>query len=118
MRTDATKVGQCILDLQGKLYDLQQENERLRKESETEYASHSEKDIVECCIWLMESVYENMLEYMDTEDIPALRYNYAEIVGMLLLSRTRHGGFTSTLEKCRRLGFDGHGEVVLEGSGE
>ncbi len=32
MRTDATKVGQCILDLQGKLYDMQQENERLRAE--------------------------------------------------------------------------------------
>ncbi len=31
MRTDATKTGQCILDLQGKLYDLQQKNERLRE---------------------------------------------------------------------------------------
>ncbi|ABR48742.1 hypothetical protein Amet_2590 [Alkaliphilus metalliredigens QYMF] len=93
------------------------------KIKELELASHSEKDIVEQCIQLMEEVHAHMMEYMEfmdvehTEGIPRFRYSYVEIVQRLLLSRTRHGGGTSTREKCRQLGIDPYGEIII-GEGE
>jgi hypothetical protein len=89
------------------------------KIKELELASHSEKDIVEACIRLMESVHGRMMEYMEmmdvehTEGIPIFRYSYFEIVQELLLSRTRHSGGTSTRAKCKQLGFDSYEEVLI-----
>jgi hypothetical protein len=89
-----------------------------------ETASHSEKDIVESCIELMEDVHANMMEYMEmmevehTEGIPTLTYNYFQIVKRLLLGRTRHGGGTSTTAKCRQLGIDPYGEIIIGESEE
>jgi hypothetical protein len=90
------------------------------KIKELELASHSEKDIVHACIWLMEDVHEKMMEYMEmmdvehTEGIPKLNYSYFEIVQTLLLQRTRHSGGTSTIVKCEKLGF-GSGETIVIG---
>lgn len=89
------------------------------KIKELELQSHSERDIVEQCIGLMNGVHEDMMEYMEmmdvehTEGIPAFRYNYFQIVRRLLLCRTRHGGGTSTRAKCRQLGIDPYGEVII-----
>jgi len=89
------------------------------KMKELELQSHSERDIIEQCISLMESVHKDMMDYMElmdvehTEGIPMIRFSYFEIVQRLLLSRTRHGGGTSTRKKCDQLGFDYSGEVII-----
>ena len=89
------------------------------KIKELELASHSEKDIVDMCIGLMETVHGQMMEYMEmmgvehTEGIPKLNYSYFEIVQTLLLSRTKYGGGTSTRKKCEQLGFDSYETVVI-----
>src|SRR5699024_5503322 len=92
------------------------------KLNELELSSHSEKDIVNMCILLMEDVHERMMEYMEMmgfehdEGIPKLSYSYFEIVQNLLLCRTRHGGGTSTREKCEKLGFDSYETIIIGGS--
>lgn len=93
---------------------------------ELEPTSHSEKHIVENCIALMESVHQNMLEYMEhmgfeydsenKEEVPQFNYSYFEIVQQLLLWRTSHGGGTSTREKCDKLGFDSYETVIIGGN--
>ncbi len=95
------------------------------KIKELELSSHSEKDIVEACIGLMESVHGRMMEYMEmmdvehTEGIPVLNYSYFEIVQTLLLQRTRHSGGTSTRAKCEQLGFDSYETITIgESEGE
>ena len=93
-------------------------NDKLK---ELELPSHSEKDIVNCCIHLMEDVHQKITEYMDEkerEDIPVLRYTYFEIVKTLLLSRTSHGGGTSTRKKCTQLGLDSYEEFFIGESEE
>lgn len=89
------------------------------KIKELELTSHSEKDIVNMCIWLMQDVHDKMMEYMDmmevehTEGIPTLNYSYFGIVQKLLLCRTRHGGGTSTRAKCEQLGFDSCETIII-----
>lgn len=90
-----------------------------------ELSSHSEKDIVNMCIGLMEDVHERMMEYMEMmglehdEGIPKLSYSYFEIVQKLLLCRTRHGGGTSTRNKCEQLGLDSYETIIIgESEGE
>lgn len=89
------------------------------KIKELELESHSEKDIVNMCIGLMEDVHEKMMEYMEmmdvehTEGIPTLRYSYFEIVQKLLLYRTKHSGGTSTRDKCKQLGLDSYKEIFI-----
>lgn len=95
------------------------------KIKELELSIHSEKDIVNGCIWLMEDVHEQMMNYMEimdvqhTEGVPVLSYSYFEIVQKLLLSRTKHSGGTSTRAKCENLGFDSYETVAIgESEGE
>ena len=89
------------------------------KMNELELASHSERDIVEQCISLMNGVHQDMMEYMEMMDAehiegyPSLIYSNFEIVQRLLLCRTRHGGGTSTRAKCRQLGINPYGEVII-----
>lgn len=89
------------------------------KIKELELSSHSEKDILKGCIWLMEDVHERMMNYMEimdvehTEGVPVLNYSYFEIVQKLLLSRTKHSGGTSTRAKCEQLGFDSCETVAI-----
>jgi hypothetical protein len=89
------------------------------KIKELELTRHSEKDIVNGCIWLMEDVLEKMMEYMEmmdvehTEGVPTLKYSYFEIVQKLLLCRTMHGGGTSTRKKCEQLGFDSYATITI-----
>lgn len=89
------------------------------KIKELELASHSEKDIVEACIGLMEGVHGRMMEYMEmmdvehTEGVPVLNYSYFEIVQTLLLMRTGHSGGTSTRAKCEQLGLDSFEEIII-----
>lgn len=93
------------------------------KIKELELSSHSEKDIVNGCIGLMEDVHERMMEYMemmgfeynskDKEEIPQFRYSYFEIVQRLLLQGTSHSGGTSTRKKCEQLGFDSYETIII-----
>lgn len=93
------------------------------KIKELELLSHSEKDIVSGCIWLMEDVHSRMLEFMDIngleynreveEERPEFYYSYFEIIQKLLLSRTRHSGGTSTRAKCEQLGLNPYANVVI-----
>lgn len=73
----------------------------------------------------MNSVYEDMLEYMefmdfdvpkgkDDEGYPQFSYSYGKIVQMLFLWNTSHSGGTSTMRKCRELGVDYGKQVVFE----
>ena len=48
-----------------------------------------------------------------TEGIPMFEYSYFDIVQKLLLSRTRHGGGTSTRKKCEQLGLDSYETVII-----
>lgn len=89
------------------------------KLKELELLSHSERDIVEACIGLMEGVHGRLMEYMEmmgvehTEGIPKIHYTYFEIVQTLLLFKTRHGGGTSTRAKCKQLGFDSSESIII-----
>lgn len=92
------------------------------KLKEYEITSHSENNIVNGCIALMESVHQNMIEYMDymgfeynEEDRPIFGYTYFEIIQTLLLQRTLHAGGTSTRNKCKQLGLDSYKTVNIGG---
>lgn len=91
------------------------------KIKELELESHSETKIVNACISLMFTVFDRMIEHMeimgfehDEEEKPALRFNYFEIVQHLLLSSTKHSGGTSTIAKCKQLGFDPFEDIIFE----
>lgn len=93
------------------------------KLNELQLTSHSEKEIVNGCIALMQSVHQNMLEYMEImgfeydvknkEEIPQFRYSYFEIIQRLLLKGTSYGGGTSTKKKCEQLGLDSYEEIII-----
>lgn len=83
--------------------------------------SHSERRILEGCIYLMQRMYDTIQEQLElgytpdeifeNEDYDGkyyFRYELPleEIVGKLFLSHTLHGGMTSRLKKVRELGFD------------
>lgn len=91
------------------------------KMKELELSSHSEADIVEGCIGLMADVFYRMTDYMEhmgfeysEEEKPLLGYNYFEIVQQLLLFKTSHSGGTSTVAKCKQLGFDAYEEIIFK----
>ena len=76
-------------------------------------ASHSERDIYEGCIALMESLvgsFEQYLEYIgvDLKDEAPFNADFrtTEIVERLFLWKTAHSGGTSQSMKCRELGID------------
>ncbi len=83
----------------------------------SEYApttSHSEKDILDACVEMMQGMADEFLEYLDWigyepeeyEKIYFCNKTYFEIVQRLFLWNTDHGGGTSTDNKCRELGVD------------
>jgi hypothetical protein len=94
------------------------------KLNELELSSHSEKDIVNGCVSLMQNLYENMIQYMEfmgfeydkevEEERPHFEYSYFEIVNKLLLYRTSHSGGTSTRKKCKQLGYDSSERIIFE----
>lgn len=91
------------------------------KVKELELSSHSETETVKACIDLMGTVFHRMVEYIDEmgfeydeETRPAEVFSYFEIVQSLLLSRTRHSGGTSTIAKCKQLGFDPSETIIFE----
>lgn len=91
---------------------------KARDKQETGVTSHSERDIVECCIKLMGDMYTEFIDYLDymdvkfdKEDMPSFSFSYFYIVQQLLLWRTHHSGGTSTRHKCNELGLD-WGETI------
>ena len=78
--------------------------------------SHSEKEIYDGCIALMESLvgqFEDYLEFLgvDLNEIPEdekFRANFSNmtIVESLFLMHTSHSGGTSQAMKCKELGID------------
>lgn len=102
----------------------QQEVRKLTELNPIELTSHSEKDIVSGCISLMQDLYENMIQYMEfmgfeydkenEEERPHLEYSYFEIVQKLLLWKTSHSGSTSTMDKCKQLGFDSCKRIIFK----
>lgn len=84
--------------------------------------SHSEAEIVNGCIALMQELtgqFEDYLSFMgitpdSEEERFRTRFSYFDIVQRLLLWNTYHSGGTSTREKCRELGFDPGDGVSFE----
>lgn len=77
--------------------------------------SHSEKDILNMCISLLDEMVGYFGEYMEwigyepTEEEKECGYfgmTYFHIVQKLFLYHTKHSGGTSTFEKCHELGVD------------
>ncbi len=79
-------------------------------------SSHSEKDIYDGCLSLMEGLVADFEEYLefigvDTSEYPdeekfGVSYSPMEIVERLFLLKTYHSGGTSQMLKCRELGID------------
>ena len=76
-------------------------------------SSHSEKDILEGCIALMQELTDEFSEYLDFMGVKPseeeqfwLSMSYFHIVQRLFLYHTSHSGGTSTGMKCRELGVD------------
>lgn len=77
--------------------------------------SHSEKDILNMCISLLDEMvgyfgeYMKWIGYEPTEEEKECGYfgmTYFHIVQKLFLYHTTHSGGTSTFEKCHELGVD------------
>ena len=84
-------------------------------ECEDDTKSHSEKDILNGCISLLEEMVCHFKDYMEwigyepNEEEKEYRYfgmTYFHIVQRLFLWHTRHAGGTSTRKKCYELGID------------
>ena len=77
-------------------------------------SSHSERDILDGCIALMQELTDSFREYLDYIDaLPDkddegcwTSMSYFEIVQRLFLWNTSHSGGTSTGMKCAELGVD------------
>ena len=79
-------------------------------------SSHSEKDIYDGCVELMEGLVEEFYDYLDflgvdLKDYPEdeqfkLTMHPTQIVERLFLWKTPHSGGTSQIMKCRELGID------------
>ena len=84
--------------------------------------SHSETEILKGCISLMQELtgqFEDYLDFMNIvpkndEERFATSFTYSPIVRRLLLWKTSHSGGTSTMKKCRELGFDSGDMVCFE----
>ena len=77
--------------------------------------SHSEKDVLNMCISLLDEMVGHFSEYMEwigyepTEEEKECGYfgmTYFHIVQKLFLYHTTHSGGTSTFKKCHELGID------------
>lgn len=92
-------------------------------ENQMDLSSHSEKEIVKCCISLMNELVdefeewykwqhgEDAIDLLDDEEKFCYRKSYFSIVQELLLLHTNHCGGGSTRAKCGDLGFD-YGEEI------
>ena len=79
-------------------------------------SSHSERDIYEGCLALMESLTGSFYDYIeflgvDLSEYPPdeqfnVRYTPSQIVDSLFLMKTTHSGGTSQAMKCKELGID------------
>lgn len=77
--------------------------------------SHSEREIYNGCVDLMQQLMERFEEYLDFIDVPVTKigdeenfcteFYTAEIVERLFLWNTSHSGGTSTWMKCQELGI-------------
>ncbi len=88
-----------------------------------ETASHSERDILDGCLWLLKRLTDEFDAYLDSVVGPdadrfCVRMTMFEIVQRLFLMRTDHSGGTSTREKCNELGVDAYKEVLFEAGNE
>lgn len=77
--------------------------------------SHSEKQILEGCISLIQEMVDGFRDYLDyighdepecEEEKQPFCMSYFHIVNRLFLWHTRHSGGTSTRAKCHELGID------------
>lgn len=84
-------------------------------------SSHSEKQILEGCIALIQEMCDYFREYLDfvdfepeyEEEKQPFCMSYFHIVNRLFLWHTRHSGGTSTMAKCHELGIDDSSKQVL-----
>lgn len=83
--------------------------------------SHSERDILDACIGLMQSLTESFRDYLyfigvetDEDDTFTASFSYSEIVQRLFLTNTMHSGGTSTRKKCNELGVDYTKRIVFD----
>lgn len=84
--------------------------------------SHSEREIVNSCVSLMQELvgyFEDYLDFMEIipqneEERFQVELSYFHIVNRLLLWKTSHSGAASTREKCDELGFDSRDYVTFE----
>lgn len=84
--------------------------------------SHSEREIVNSCVSLMQELvgyFEDYLDFMgiipqNEEERFQMELSYFHIVNRLLLWKTSHSGGASTREKCDELGFDSSDCVTFE----
>ena len=82
--------------------------------------SHSEKQILEGCIALIDEMVGYFREYLDfvdftpeyDEEKQPFCMSYFHIVNRLFLWHTSHCGGTSTRAKCHELGIDDSSETV------
>ena len=83
--------------------------------------SHSEKQILDGCISLIQEMCDYFREYLDfidfepeyEEEKQPFCMSYFHIVNRLFLWNTRHSGGNSTRMKCAELGIDDSSERVL-----
>lgn len=85
--------------------------------------SHSESEIYNGCVCLMQQLMERFEQYLDFIGVPVTKkydeehfctkFYTAEIVKMLFLWNTSHSGGTSTWMKCKELGISDE-TVVFE----
>ncbi len=84
-------------------------------------SSHSEKQIYEGCISLMNQMFGQIKEWLydmgyiseddDPEEVFGMSLTNTEIVERLFLQGTTHSGGTSQRLKCKKLGIDPTGSV-------
>lgn len=107
---------------------LKAEIAHLKEKEASEVTSHSEKNILNGAISLMETVFRYMIDYMDymgfeydnddDEEKPRFEMSNFEIVQRLFLSRTSNSGGTSTRAKCKELGVEDDVMINFEWSEE
>lgn len=84
--------------------------------------SHSDTEIVNGCISLMQELtgyFEDYLDFMNIipeneEERFRVDFSYFHIVQRLMLWKTSHSGGASTAQKCNELGFDSSDCVLFE----
>ena len=88
--------------------------------SDAPITSHSERDILDACVEMMQGMADEFVEYLeyvgyepeDYEKVPFCNKNYFDIVQRLFLWNTGHSGGTSTMKKCKALGVNSSASVA------